>query len=338
MSTRACLRCLLSLVILLGLLSSAIPVSSQSATQQDTISPAPHSLFLPNVTNQAEVVPVIPDTTEVMSSATTEHLETLSAEGTFTFDRLTPELAELDPGDVMVGSVSPAAPYGFLRKVKSITQQDGAFVVATEPAALEEAIENGSIHLREQLTPDMVLAASYADGVTLVASPDDPLLYFEFDDTVLYDMDKDESTTGDQIKASGSISVELATELDYEIEGFEAKRVEFAFDIEEEVNLSVGWEVKYELAKSIPFADLKFNTIIVTVGIVPVVITPEVTLALDMNGSVGAAVAVSVSQHAALKAGARTATASGARSGRSAIRSILICRQISRRARRSKPR
>jgi hypothetical protein len=309
MTKRLCLRRLLSLVILLGLLFPALPAYSQTGSQQDTISPAPvtgfppNSLFMPAVVNQAEGVAVIPETTEVMSSATTDHLQMLSADGTFTFDRLTPELAELDPGDVMVGGVSPAAPNGFLRKVTSVTQEDGALVVESEPAALEEAIQDGSVHMSRQLTPDMVLAASYADGVAMVSSPDGLKIEFSMKDVVLYDKDKKEETTSDRITASGSVAVELGAEFDVRIEWFTIKQVKFAFLVDEKVDLSAGWNVAYELEKSIPFANIQFTPITVWAGGIPIVLTPKVTLALEVDGSVGAAIEVSASQQATLKVG-----------------------------------
>jgi hypothetical protein len=109
------------------------------------------NVFLPIV--RSDLQPIIPETTQVLTEATTQYLSSVSNDGvTFTFSQSTPELAALDIGDVMVGDVSTAAPYGFLRKVASVTGIGGLVVVTTTDATLEDAIQQGSIQLSKQLT------------------------------------------------------------------------------------------------------------------------------------------------------------------------------------------
>ena len=173
----------------------------------------PNALFLPIVANGFEdVPPVIPDTTEVLLPSTTQHLKSMSDVGTFTFSQWTPELEELDPGDVMVGGVSAAAPDGFLRKVKSISPRGDVIVVETNPATLEDAIQTGSFQGSQQLTPAQVISAQYAEGVSMAASPDGLRFEYSLDDKVLYDKDNNPKTESDQVTASGTVSLDLATD------------------------------------------------------------------------------------------------------------------------------
>lgn len=73
---------------------------------------AGNALFLPMmVTN---LPPIIPDTTEVLTDETTQHLLSVSENGDiFTFGQMTPELEALNVGDVMVSDASEVAPYAF---------------------------------------------------------------------------------------------------------------------------------------------------------------------------------------------------------------------------------
>jgi hypothetical protein len=87
-----------------------------------------------------ELEPIVPETTEVLTDATTHYLASVSPDGVvFTFASMTPELAALDPGDVMVGGVSPATPYGFLRRVVSVSTAAGEVFVETADAVIEDA-------------------------------------------------------------------------------------------------------------------------------------------------------------------------------------------------------
>ena len=53
------------------------------------------------------MTPEIPDTTKVLSEDTTEDLVEVSEDGSvFTFAETTPELAELESGDIMVGDMA----------------------------------------------------------------------------------------------------------------------------------------------------------------------------------------------------------------------------------------
>jgi hypothetical protein len=118
-----------------------VQASAVSAEEQETAPQA--NSYLPLL--QKDLPPVIPATTEVLSAQTTDNLISVSEDGTtFTFAQPTAELSALDVGDVMVGDVSEAVPHGFLRKVTQVTNNSGQVIVTTEPATLEEAIEQGA--------------------------------------------------------------------------------------------------------------------------------------------------------------------------------------------------
>ena len=77
----------------------------------DTIKSGP--IFIPLVQRNylGDPEPVIPDTTEVLDETTLQHLSSVSEDGiTFSFSQSTPELEELEPGDVIVALDGIATP------------------------------------------------------------------------------------------------------------------------------------------------------------------------------------------------------------------------------------
>ena len=162
-----------NLLVLFVFLFSVTPVQSNSQSilpvyaQAPDPTPAPtiqnipildasqsFHLFLPSVRNGQELPIIIPDTTEVLPSTTTQHLVNVSSDGsTYTFDQTTPDLTDLHSGSVMVSGVAPNAPEGFLRKVTGVTETGGNVIIQTQPATLEEAITQGSFSFSQTLSP-----------------------------------------------------------------------------------------------------------------------------------------------------------------------------------------
>ena len=183
----------------------------------------PFSTYLPLVVSSVSVLPVIPVTTNVLTQTTTQYLSAISGNGAvFTFTQSTPALSALAPGEVIVGDVSTNAPYGFLRKVTSISPVGGQVVVATTQATLEDAIQTGSAHISQVLTPDQIQEGMQAKGVTLVEAPESlGEFFFTLEDVVLYDGDGNPVTTNDQIRASGTIQMEPSFDFSMTVSDFQ---------------------------------------------------------------------------------------------------------------------
>jgi hypothetical protein len=149
---------------------------------------SPNATFLPlAVSSATSVTPVVPETTQVLPPETTQYLSSISGDGAvYTFTQSTPELGALAPGDIMVGDVAANAPYGFLRRVTTVSPQGDQVIVETEPATLEEAIESATLHVSQALTPEHVSGGTHAAGVTLSpAAGGLGEFYFEIDNVVL---------------------------------------------------------------------------------------------------------------------------------------------------------
>ena len=268
---------------------------------------ATSNVYLPMVSN--DLPPIIPETTEVLTEESTQHLVAVSSDGaTFTFNQMTPELSNLNPGDVMVGNVSEAAPAGFLRTVVSVSAIGEQIIVATAPATLEDAIQQGSIRLSKRLTSADLDSVILSEGVMLETRPGEPELndafIFELKDVIVYDKDGDLKTTNDQIKAKGSL--ELAPDFDFNltIKDHTLEELDFIIRVEEAVALEIGAEVSKPLLDvSILIGKIPLGEIIAFVGPVPVVILVEMPVYLKIEGEAKAGVWAKVTQTADLTAG-----------------------------------
>ena len=264
-------------------------------------------LYLPTIYNyDASAEAIIPDTTVVIPITTTQYLEKLSGDYTFTFSQWTPALQALEPGDVMVGDVSPGAPEGFLRKVKSVEMLCDKIVVTTEFATLEEAVQSASIRTSQTLKPSQVIYAEHAEGVSMAAAPDGIGFQLTLEDVVLYDDDKDFRTKYDQITADGSFALDIGAEVGIDISWFQLRQFRFIVNATETSKISVNWKYAQSIKKEIPIklSFLKFTPFTIMAGPVPVVIQPEIGLSIDIEGNVSVGVSAAVTQQASLRVGA----------------------------------
>ena len=167
-------------------------------------------VYLPVLGKNTSFLPtIIPETTNVLTSESTNQLASISEDGTtYTFAAISSELQRVDVGDVIISGVSDAAPYGFLRKVTSRQTQGSGLKLVTEQATIEDAYQQVSVSLQQTLTPEGLQGFSALPGVTLVQSPNGVNagdFKFQLNNTVLFDKDNDLSTTDDQVVANGSL-------------------------------------------------------------------------------------------------------------------------------------
>lgn len=97
----------------------------------------------------------IPSTTKVLDDEILRHISISEDGSVLELDITNPMLLSLSCGDVIVGGVSNATPYGLApRRVVSIEKKVGKIIFKTSPATLGEAIEKGKIEKRTSLKPD----------------------------------------------------------------------------------------------------------------------------------------------------------------------------------------
>lgn len=121
-----------------------------------------------NDERHAEPEPVIiRDTVRVLDEGERASLASFDpATGRLVFSSATPRLAALTPGDILASEPTPAAPYGFLRKVSSTSALGGGGLeVQTTQGTLREAIIQGSLAGEGTLTPADLMSQQLTPGV-----------------------------------------------------------------------------------------------------------------------------------------------------------------------------
>lgn len=274
-------------------------------TPAETATPEPTSTFVP----AGDVV--IPDTTKVLTATTLLNLAAVSEDqSVYTFSGTTDQLASLQQGDVIVG-ISDLAPAGFLRKVESVSAEGDQVEVQTRQATLAEAIETGSLSLTQELRPADVRGSHVRPGVQLVSASleqiDEQKQYLWTIDLVhvlLYDADGNEGTTGDQIRADGSIRFNIGLDFRLRITGFELREFYLAGSAAEYADIRISGNAKLldkHLSKSV--GSYVLNAILVPIGPVPVWITPILNIEVGLDGTASIGIEAGVEQELGLRAG-----------------------------------
>jgi WD40-like Beta Propeller Repeat len=278
------------------------PSSLASNTHLATRSQGGEStIYLPIV--MTSLPPIIPNTTNVLTSATTQYLASISNDAVvFTFTQMTSELANVSPGEVITGAPSAPAPYGFLRKVSAISTSAGNVIVQTEAATLEDAVEQGAVEVSQVLSPQNVRQRMFAPGVV----PQDLGSFdVQIKDVVLYDHDGNLQTKNDQVRANGSITLKPGFDFRMVIKNRRIEQLRFINTTTETANLTIEASAGASLKQEVELAHYPFTPIIVFVGFMPIVIVPELSVYVGVDGSVHAGIATGVTQQAQLQAGVR---------------------------------
>lgn len=268
----------------------------------------------PPPANEEEVI--IPDTTKVIDQTTRDLLTAFTEAGTLHFAGTTPQLQALAVGDVVVSEPAGSAPFGFLRKVTVLRPEGAGLIVETEAATLDDAVDQGELIIAAQLTPEEIVATRfYHEGVSIQPMSELAPLQGSGDtydftlelNRVLFDLDDNDATKGDQVVISGKLQFDVLVNLNAKLRLFSKPRQEFeaklGFRQRSELNFDAVAALK--LKKEVKVADFTFGTQVFAVGPVPVVFTPKIEIILGVDGDLRAQTKISVIQTAAVQIGAR---------------------------------
>ncbi len=227
-------------------------------------------------------------------------------------------IAQVAIGDILVGDPSPLAPNGFLRKVVQIDQQATQTLFTTERASLTDAIEKGSLRAHLELKPeDVISTTSHYSGITTQALLDP--FKRSFTDEVIFDLDGNEDTTTDQVRASGLLEIQPVLDLDIDIdccEGIFPPRpyldsLEFRVGVEQHAELELIAEFEDSLSKEIKLFTHRFKSFKFTIGPVPVWVTPVLTVSIGIDGEIKAVATFTAAQDSNLIGGVAYDNSSG---------------------------
>ncbi len=221
---------------------------------------------------------------------------------TLTFDRNT-EIEKFKPGDIIVS----AAGEGLLRKVKSVQLINNQVVVTTVNATLTDLIEEGLVDFRQQLTHSQIKSVKYHyEGIYLdtVNFKHSSEVFSWPINVVLYDHDTNLQTTNDQIRIEGEFDCgwTFIAKIDIGLtQGL--KEVKFGFESNESLNLQLLAGIHYDFEKKFTLATVNFSPIVVVVGFVPLVFTPQLKIILGVDGYANASITTEITQSIEFEAG-----------------------------------
>lgn len=235
---------------------------------------------------------------------------------TLTFSQSTPFLANLKPGELLVSEPGPGAPYGYLQRVTKVTPSGAQVVVETEAASLDEALVEGEMKVEATLAPRDLQAMSLRRGVSVqraalgtAASTE----AFALDiNTVLYDADGNDSTTGDQVRMQGTFKLAVDNGLSYSLQWKKVLgvpvypngiyvRMAYGFNQSADVKLFAGLALSAN--HEVELASYDFSPITFFIGPVPVVLVPRVRITADMQGNLSASMSLGASESIGAVAG-----------------------------------
>lgn len=224
------------------------------------------------------------------------------------FDSQAVVIQSLQPGDVIVSGKDK----GFLRKVITVSiLSNGLIAVHTEAATLEDAIETGTIALTQKLTyANLKSSKALIKGVSLREPIKAESVDFTIDiNSVIYDKDGNENTTGDQVKVIGSVTTSFEPDfaVSLGLSGIkEFKSILIAKNVQS-LSLIVGGSVSLLDIKK-PIKTFHFSPITIyaptPIGVpLPVVFFPEVTVYVGVKGEAEATLSSRISLDAVYTAG-----------------------------------
>lgn len=243
----------------------------------------------PNKTNDGYNVIVLPD------NALNKIVN--YSDGAITFS----EAVNCSKNDILVAKISPETPYGFLRRVNSLS--DNKKIVYTHQASLEEAVEEGTLEFTKTLLPSDKSSFKSLEGVTLTEGKAFNFSY-QLENVVLYDADGNTSTTDDQVIANGYIDFNSSFDFKLKTKNWKIDYFHFKNTINENSKLEINANTsEFALDEKTTIFQTWFTPFVVMAGPVPVVFVPELEVNVGLDGNVSINSSMNVTQEASLTGG-----------------------------------
>ena len=208
----------LTFVFVISLLSVFFPAPTGIQQAQANAGAGNNLIYLPMISNSLPTV--IPDSTNILTDESNQYLVSISADAAqLVFSQTTSELDKVEPGEVIVSGIANTAPNGYLCKVLTKEVVNRQVVLTTEPASLEEAIEQSSLSFTYHFSQADIIEANLLSGVSLAtatqssAAPNVQVINLQLDRAML----------GGQVEASGSLALDMFMDFSFSIKYFSLK-------------------------------------------------------------------------------------------------------------------
>ena len=291
----------------------ALPTAHASVTLPTTVANVSPAL-----------TPIIPATTIVLQPATLQSLSLDQRHGQLDlrqdnlqlqFERLTPDLQGLKPGDVIVSGVTSATPFGMLRKVTAVTKVGSTLQVSTAPAALTDAITQGAVNVQRSLTGSAINSfQALLPGVTRGSSQPQYPFCLSIANVPLVvaateALPSAPVQVGGQITGSGTICAAITFDLSMQIRGVSLEYPTGRFLLQfqntgaEMTDVRLTGTGTVTVQESYQLGEFYLQPIVFAIGGVPVVLTPKIVFTLGADGHVTTSVTAGVTQTDTYQAG-----------------------------------
>ncbi|MFJ1381719.1 leucine-rich repeat protein [Capnocytophaga canimorsus] len=213
-------------------------------------------------------------------------MELLKADGTLVFSGLA-EAEKPQKGDVICSGIAEGAPLGFLYKVNQVITADGKTTITTEPASLEEAIENGEIKETISITENNIEGVFDKDGnpIDYEKLKSGGVTGRKFSSGISWEVNKEI----DDVTFTGNIELGVEFDFNLSIKNWELKECNLLATPKFNGELSASFDKElFGWSKAIELATIKLQPTTIMIGYVPLVITPEikVLVQVDLSGKV----------------------------------------------------
>jgi len=253
---------------------------------------------IPPIPEPEPIEIIIPETTKVIEEETIQEIVSVTEDqSTIVFEKSTPQLEELSPGDIIAMGVTKNTPEGLLRKVKNITkgEKDSSEVILdTEFVTLEEAVEQGEFNFDIPLQiKNIKEPVSGIEGVKLITDKSKlkgSSHEFNYEiNLIAHDGDGNPNTLEDNMVLIGNISFDYDIIFAGKIESHELKNfiLKSVVEIETGITISGGGSITVNIiGKSFLPKPIDLGTYTVWLGPVPVVLSPSIDLKWGLNGGI----------------------------------------------------
>jgi hypothetical protein len=187
----------------------------------------------------------------------------------------------IEQSDIFIAGISQSFPQGLFQRVKAINIERESIELTVEAATLADAFKYLFLDMEKKIVFSDIDQTNLPLGVTIEDKNGNLFLKI---DTEIYDHDKDLSTTGDQIRVSGTIELSINFEQTIDIALWSLNHMEFTPRLTEETLLSFSSTYAHVINESLPLARLSIKPF--AVG--PIVFTPEFNLVLNSSGKLSA--------------------------------------------------
>lgn len=237
------------------------------------------------------------DNTTVLDEASLDALDDVANDGEYTFHSVTPTLADLAVGDVFIAGVSDATPFGALRRVDGVTPSGAGISLQTSQATLQDAFEelavdfDGTVSaLASARHPDLDAIRPQADGIS-------------------FPINLSASGEDGSVTLTGAVSLAPSFDLtiDFDISSFSLDELSMEFGASQSLLADLTGSGTVSFEEGVTLGTIPFAPIILSIpypgGILPVVLTPTVSVEAGLEGSASGSFAASVDQQASISVG-----------------------------------